>query len=114
MSGEPTDPSTVEPVTRTRMARYAAAVGDFNPVHFDDDVAAAAGLPSVIVQGPFTVALLLDAVLPPGAKESGSVRARLKTPVFPGEQLTAVRTDTGAELRKLDGSVAVVAEIDAA
>lgn len=106
-----TEPTTIPAVTRTRMARYASAVQDFNPVHFDDDFAANAGLPSVIVQGPLTVALLLDAVLPPKHRGSGSVQARLKAPVFPGEQLIAVRSDTGAELRKSDGTVAAVAEI---
>lgn len=109
----PTEPAAPIQVTRTQMARYAAAVQDFNPVHFDDDFAAAAGLPSVIVQGPFTVALLLDAVLA-GASDPATIEVRLKAPVFPGEELTAVRTGTGAELRKADGTVAVSAVIETA
>lgn len=106
----PAEPTTSIQVTRTRIARYAAAVQDFNPVHFDDDFAVAAGLPSVIVQGPFTVALLLDAVLA-GDAGPATVEARLRAPVFPGENLTVVTTDTGAELRKADGTVAVTAVI---
>jgi acyl dehydratase len=101
--------TTLVPVTRTRMARYASAVQDFNPVHFDDEFARAAGLPTVIVQGPFTVALVLDALRSEaGLPAAGKVSARLKAPVFPGEELTVVRGDAGAELRKADGTVAVV------
>jgi acyl dehydratase len=107
------DATTVAAVTRTRIARYAAAVQDFNPVHFDDEFAAAAGLPTVIVQGPFTVALLLDALRAEGGLgAAGSVAARLRAPVFPGEELTVVRTEDGAELRKADGTVAVSATLD--
>lgn len=102
------DQTTVAPVTRTRMARYAAAVQDFNPMHFDDEFAQSAGLPTVIVQGPFTVALLLDAL---GLGPDGTVSARLKAPVFPGEELTVVRDASGAELRKADGTVAVSATL---
>lgn len=113
MPAEPAaSPVTVPPVSRTRMARYAAAVSDFNPVHFDDEFASAAGLPTVIVQGPFTAALLLDAAAD-GAPDHGSMSVRLKAPVFPGEELTVVRTDTGTELRKPDGTVAVSAVIEA-
>jgi acyl dehydratase len=108
------DATTVAAVTRTRIARYAAAVQDFNPVHFDDEFAAAAGLPTVIVQGPFTVALLLDALRAgDGLGAAGTVSARLKAPVFPGEELTVVRTEEGAELRKADGTVAVSATVGA-
>jgi len=104
-------PVTVPPITRTRMARYAAAVADFNPIHFEDEFATAAGLPTVIVQGPLTAAMLLDAAVS-GAPRRGSMRVRLKAPVFPGEELTLVPTATSTELLKPDGTVAVSAEID--
>ncbi len=98
-------------VTRTRIARYAAAVRDFNPVHFDDDFAAEAGLPGVIVQGPLTAALLIDALRADDgtAGSLAPVSVRFKAPVFPGETLSFARTESGAQLRKADGSVAVSA-----
>ncbi|HTK64742.1 MAG TPA: MaoC/PaaZ C-terminal domain-containing protein [Pseudonocardia sp.] len=34
------------PVSRVQIARYAGAVGDFNPVQIDDKAAKSAGLPS--------------------------------------------------------------------
>lgn len=50
-------------VTRTDLVRYAGASGDFNPIHFDDAVAAGEGLPGVLCQGMLTAALGLEAVV---------------------------------------------------
>lgn len=44
-------------VTRDDLRRYADASGDDNPVHLDDDVAAAAGFPGVVAHGMYTLAL---------------------------------------------------------
>jgi len=49
-------------VTREDLVRYAGASGDFNPIHFDDAVAAGEGLPGVVCQGMLTAALALQAV----------------------------------------------------
>ncbi|MEU5842114.1 MaoC/PaaZ C-terminal domain-containing protein [Rhodococcus sp. NPDC047139] len=49
-------------VTREDLVRYAGASGDFNPIHFDDTVAAGEGLPGVLCQGMLTVALALQTV----------------------------------------------------
>ena len=32
----PLTTATTEPITRVQIARYAGAVGDFNPIHLDD------------------------------------------------------------------------------
>ena len=37
-------------------ARYAGASGDFNPIHIDDEVARAVGLPGRILHGLWTMA----------------------------------------------------------
>ncbi len=50
-------------VTRTDLVRYAGASGDFNPIHFDDTVAAGEGLPGVLCQGMLTAALGLETVV---------------------------------------------------
>ncbi len=42
-------------VDRARLVRYAAASGDLNPIHYDEVVARAAGLPDVIAHGMFTM-----------------------------------------------------------
>lgn len=47
-------------VTRSDLVRYAGASGDFNPIHYDDVVAAGEGLPGVLCQGMLTAALALQ------------------------------------------------------
>ena len=44
-------------VTREDLAAYAAASGDHNPIHSDDEVARSVGLPGVIAHGMYTLAL---------------------------------------------------------
>ncbi|QBE48693.1 MaoC/PaaZ C-terminal domain-containing protein [Leucobacter triazinivorans] len=41
--------------TRDRLVRYAGASGDFNPIHYRDDVALSVGLPGVLAHGMFTM-----------------------------------------------------------
>lgn len=49
-------------ITRADLVRYAEASGDTNPIHLDDDIARAVGLPGVIAHGMFTMALAARAV----------------------------------------------------
>ena len=42
-------------------ARYAAASGDLNPIHLDDEFARSVGLPGRILHGLYTMALLARA-----------------------------------------------------
>lgn len=44
-------------VTRADLVAYALASGDPNPIHTDEDVARAVGLPGVIAHGMYTLAL---------------------------------------------------------
>jgi acyl dehydratase len=41
--------------------RYAGASGDFNPIHIDGDFASQVGLPSTILHGLYTMALVARA-----------------------------------------------------
>jgi acyl dehydratase len=100
--------ATTADLRRVQIARYACAVGDFNPVHVDEDFARAAGLPSVIAHGPLSAALALDAIVAQvGVESLQGADIRLRAPVFPGEGLTVVPTDDGAEVRKPDGTIAM-------
>lgn len=102
----PLTTATTEPITRVQIARYAGAVGDFNPIHLDDAFAAKAGLPSVIAHGPLTLALILDLIVAQlGAEALSSFDARLRAPVFPGDQLTVVPNDDGVEVRNANDVV---------
>jgi len=44
-------------ITRADLVAYAAASGDHNPIHQDEEVARSVGLPGVIAHGMFTLAL---------------------------------------------------------
>ncbi|WP_053387870.1 MaoC/PaaZ C-terminal domain-containing protein [Leucobacter japonicus] len=42
-------------LTRDHLVRYAGASGDFNPIHYRDDVATSVGLPGVLAHGMLTM-----------------------------------------------------------
>jgi acyl dehydratase len=78
-------------VTRRMIVQYSGVVQDFNPVHYDDEFARKAGLPSIIAQGPLTVTLVLDALVAQGyGDEIARLSVRLKAPVVPGDALHLV------------------------
>ena len=49
-------------ITRADLVGYAAASGDHNPIHQDEEVARSVGLPGVIAHGMYTLALVGRAV----------------------------------------------------
>lgn len=51
------------PITRESLVRYAGASGDFNAIHYRDDVAAEVGLPGVLAHGMLTMGLSVQPVL---------------------------------------------------
>ena len=44
-------------LTRESLVRYAGASGDFNPIHYRDDVAVSVGLPGVLAHGMLTMGI---------------------------------------------------------
>ena len=58
-------------ITRESLVRYAGASGDFNPIHYRDDIAAEVGLPGVLAHGMLTMGIassVVVAALEPGAR----------------------------------------------
>lgn len=51
-------------LTRESLVRYAGASGDFNPIHFRDDVATRVGLPGVLAHGMLTMGLAVETIVP--------------------------------------------------
>ena len=49
-------------VTRDSLVRYAGASGDFNPIHYRDDVATSVGLPGVLAHGMLTMGIAVQPV----------------------------------------------------
>ena len=90
MSARLPEPITYGPLTRTDLVRYAGASGDFNPLHHDHAFAMKSGLPDVMAHGMLSAGLLASALtrwFGPGAVRRYAVR--FKSPVWPGEVLTA-------------------------
>lgn len=50
-------------LSRDSLVRYAGASGDFNPIHYRDDVAESVGLPGVIAHGMLTMGLAVQPVV---------------------------------------------------
>lgn len=75
----------LNPLSLEQVVRFCGAVGDFNPIHYDEKFARNAGLPGVIAQGPLTYLAALDALIAAnGLAAIGGLQARLKAPVEPG------------------------------
>lgn len=84
-------------LTRDSLVRYAGASGDFNPIHYRDDVAKSVGLDGVLAHGMLTmgaaVQVAVDWVGDPGRVVDYGVR--FTKPVFVDAQEGAVLTVTG-------------------
>lgn len=55
--------SEVFQLTRDSLVRYAGASGDFNPIHYRDDIAQSVGLPGVLAHGMLTMGVSIAPVL---------------------------------------------------
>jgi acyl dehydratase len=51
------------PLTRDSLVRYAGASGDFNAIHYRDDVATTVGLPGVLAHGMLTMGFAVQPVV---------------------------------------------------
>jgi acyl dehydratase len=105
-------PVTIAPITRDQVQRYAEAVGDFNPIHFDVAFAKAAGLPDTVVHGPLTVAKIADVLVAHlGVENLLNLDVRLRAPVFPGDELMVESAEYGVKVTKSDGTLAATAVV---
>jgi acyl dehydratase len=72
-------------LTRDTLVRYAGASGDFNPIHYRDDVAASVGLAGVLAHGMLTMGLAVQPVVEWLGGDSGKVldyQVRFTRPVL--------------------------------
>lgn len=115
--GRALEPITRGPVTRSQIARFAAATNDFNPIHTDEAFARQLGFPSVIAHGPLTLAFLTQALGHNfGPEKVRGVTAQFRAPILPGDTLRVEGTVTEVadgrarcELRVVRGADDVVA-----
>ena len=94
-------PEVAETIERMDLVRYAGASGDFNPIHWNDEVARAVGLPGVIAHGMYSMAVATR-VLTGWAGDPAAIRrlkVRFSAMIEPGQTLTAK-----GEVAEVDGS----------
>lgn len=102
-------------LTTEQLVRFAGAVQDFNPIHYDEQFARTAGLPGVIAQGPLTYLVALDAMVGAyGAKGIGSFAVRLKAPVVPGAPLQLEAAADGKVILRAGEAEALAGAVTAA
>ena len=89
--GEPVYEETTK-VEEDQTRRYAEASGDYNPIHLDENVARAAGLPGIINHGMCTMALAVKGAVDglAGGRPDRIKRTacRFSRPVLLGQELT--------------------------
>jgi acyl dehydratase len=102
-------------------SRYAEASGDHNPIHLDDAVATAVGLPGVINHGLGTLSLVAGGLVEHLAAGDGSrlrrLGVRFTDMVFPGSEVaTTVWESEGSsyvfETTRPDGSIVMSGHVE--
>jgi len=91
-------------LTRDSLVRYAGASGDFNSIHYRDDVAAAVGLPGVLAHGMLTMGVAVQVAVN-WVGDSGRIsdyQVRFTKPVVVHPVDGAVLTVTG-KIGAIDG-----------
>lgn len=89
--GEPAVTVT-QKVDEDQTFRYAKASGDHNPIHQDENVAKAAGLPGIINHGlctmAFTSKAAIDKLCDGDPSRLRRLKVRFSKPVLPGQEIT--------------------------
>ena len=99
-------------LTRDSLVRYAGASGDFNPIHYRDDVAVSVGLPGVLAHGMLTMGLAVQCVADWAGDPARVVdyQVRFTRPVLV-DAVTGADVSVSAKVGALDAE-ANVARID--
>lgn len=86
--------------SRAVLVKYAAATGDWNPVHWDHEAAVAAGFPGVVVHGLLQAGWAIQAATQgrTGARPAASARVRFRAPLRPARPVTVSSTVDGASV----------------
>ena len=91
--GDAPAPRVVGPLSVADFVRYAGASGDFNPLHYDETIARAAGFESVFAQGMFSAGVLASFAADwLGAAAVRRFRVRFLDVVWLGDTLTCTAT----------------------
>lgn len=95
------DVEVTQKVDEDQTFRYAAASGDHNPIHQDENVAKAAGLPGIINHGlctmAFTSKAAIDNLCGGDPNRLRRLKVRFSKPVLPGQEITSRFWKTGED-----------------
>ena len=86
--GDELPPVEIGPVDKQTIAAFAKASGDPSPIHLDDEIARATGLPGIIIHGMFNMAVLGRLIT--GWAKQGQIRSfsnRFAAMAFPGDTI---------------------------
>ena len=85
-------PNIEKQVTQQQIEKYAAASGDFNPVHVDHEFAASSQFGGTIAHG-MMIAASISEMMTEAFQEAwargGRMKIRFRAPVRPGDTVTA-------------------------
>jgi acyl dehydratase len=103
-------PSLTVRFTRERLVRYAGAATDFNPIHYSEHFARAAGLPGVIAHGMLTMGTALRVVTNWVGDPSRvtSYTARFPRLVAVPDDAHGVEVEFSASVSAIEGSLVTV------
>jgi acyl dehydratase len=109
-SGQNLDPLALGEMTRQTIAEYSRVSKDPNPMHTDEELAKAAGYPTVYAQGMLGMAYLARHLVGAcGVGKLKRIKVRFKTLTWPGEKITC--RARVAEVNEKDGKDWVSCEI---
>lgn len=102
-------PDLAKSASRGDLVRYAAASGDFNPIHFDHDAARGAGLSGIVSHGLLTTAWVtqLASAATDHRHPLAELAVRYRDPVYPADAVTigGVARPSEGGLRRIDVTV---------
>ena len=87
-------------VTQAQIARYADATGDHNPLHLDPEFAATTPFGRPVAHGMLVLAFASELLTHSFGRAwlcGGKLRARFRSPVYPGDVVTASGTLTSQD-----------------
>ncbi|MDA8206148.1 MAG: MaoC/PaaZ C-terminal domain-containing protein [Thermaerobacter sp.] len=99
-------------VTREQLVRYAGASDDYNPIHYDDELARSLGLPGVIVHGMLAMGLMVRLVTE-NVPDLGGVEkfnVRFRQMIQPGQPLVITARVKGVDSGTADLDVQLAVE----
>lgn len=124
VAGQELPARTIGPISQADILRFAGASGDFNPLHYDADLAKRAGFDAPVAMGQMTAGIMAAWLADwCGVEHLAEFQVRFVAPVMVGDVITlggsvsAIERIDGRELAKISMSAAkgdaVVAEASA-